>query len=58
MSYSIPLVCKGDVVIINGTRFRVKYDFCPAHGDKNLLLKLEKNEPQTFIAYTEKAVGQ
>lgn len=57
MGYQVPLVSKGDVVIINGVRFRVKYDFVPGHGDKNLLLKMEKNEPQTFVAITEKAVG-
>ena len=58
MGYQPNVVSKGDVVIINGVRFRVKDDFVLAHGDKNLLLKLEKNEPQTFIARTEKAVGQ
>ena len=40
----------GDIIIINGERFRVKYDFNRARGDKNLLLKLDETVPQEYIA--------
>ena len=40
MGYAANVVSAGDEVIINGVRFKVKYDFNLAKGDKNLLLKL------------------
>lgn len=57
MSYSPNVISKGDIVLINGVRFRVRYDFNLAHGDKNLLLKREE-EPKTFIAHCENAVKE
>ena len=49
MGYAPNVVSKGDIVIVNGVRFRVKYDFNLAKGDKNLLLKKE-NQPNTYVA--------
>ena len=43
------VVNAGDIVFINGVRFRVKYDFNLAHGDKHLLLRKE-NEPSVYEA--------
>lgn len=51
--YAPNVVSAGDIVIINGVRFKVKYDFNLAKGDKNLLLKRE-SEPNMFIAQIEK----
>lgn len=53
MSYAPNVVSAGDIVVINGVRFKVKYDFNLAKGDKNLLLKREE-EPSVFFAQTKK----
>lgn len=50
MDHNTNILQKGDIVWINGTRFRVPYSFDPAK-DNNLLLK--KEDPiQTFVAYS------
>lgn len=56
MGYSPNVVSKHDIIYINGVRFRAKYDFNLAHGDKNLLLQIMPEEPKTFIAYNESVV--
>lgn len=53
MGYQPNVVSKNDIVVINGTRFRVKYDFNKAAGDKYLLLKIEEQRPQEFTAEVE-----
>ena len=54
MGYSPNVVSAGDYVFINGVKFKVKYDFNLAQGDKNLLLQVVRHEPQTYMAYNEK----
>lgn len=51
MGYQPNVVNQGDIIYINGVRFRAKYDFNLAKGDNNLLLKKE-DIPQTFVAYS------
>ena len=50
MSYQPNILNAGDIVVINGERFRVKYDFNRAKGDKNLLLKFEESAPKEYRA--------
>lgn len=56
MGYSPNVVSAGDYVFINGVKFKVKYDFNLAQGDKNLLLQVVRHEPQTYMAYNEKGM--
>ena len=44
------LLSKHDIVVIDGVRFRVKYDFSLVRGDKNLLLIREYNLPKEHKA--------
>lgn len=52
MTYAPNVLSKGDICWINGVRFRCKYDFNIAKGDKNLLL-IREDEPKVHMAYTE-----
>ncbi len=52
MCYAPNVLSKGDICWINGVRFRCKYDFNVAKGDKNLLL-IREDEPKVHMAYTE-----
>lgn len=49
MGYQPNVVNAGDIVYINGVRFRVRYDFNNARGDKNLLL-IREEEPKMYKA--------
>ena len=53
MGYSLNVVSKGDIVIINGVRFCVKYDFNLAEGHKNLWLKRIGDKPKEYEARVE-----
>lgn len=53
MGYQPNVVSKNDIVVINGTRFRVRYDFNKEKGDKFLLLKFEEQQSKEYVAQTE-----